>query len=101
MKCLCGFVYSKEILRRLQEDLPSLEAYGIVRNEEWEDVMKLEHDILDAQDEEKLNRIGVASRHVGSIYTCPECGLLMISWPISDRGEDEGPHFFRRVEDTE
>lgn len=97
MQCKCGHSFSDEELRNIRSDMTS-PGYGLIANEEYIRVMELESRCLQSfSEDERLSLISETADFVGSARICPQCGLLMIAWPISQAG-NEGPKFYRLVD---
>ncbi|MCC6694966.1 MAG: hypothetical protein IT365_04960 [Candidatus Hydrogenedentes bacterium] len=75
--CTCGFDYVKGRLAGREFD-----SYAVIDDAHYRRVVKKEHAILSEKDKEKKQRLlASASRWVGSLIHCPECGAWLLVEP--------------------
>ena len=83
--CTCGFDYVKARLAGREFD-----SYAVIHGAGYRRVIKKEIAILSEKDKQKKVRlIANASRWVGSLMHCPECGAWMLALPTKQGDDDE------------
>ncbi len=80
-KCQCGFNFAKGRL-----DGRRIEAFAVVRDDDWLNLMSKEKSIRAQKDsDKKLSLIYASSKLVGNLMRCPECGLWILMKPKAHR----------------
>lgn len=75
--CECGFNYVKARIEGRE-----VESYALIHDKDYRRVIKKEFAILSEKHKERQGKlIYNASRWVGSLVHCPECGAWMLSLP--------------------
>ncbi len=78
MECLCGYSFVKALL----EGKRPYQNYALIDDDQYQEFLGAE---LKVAEYPTLNNISDASRFVGNLRHCPECGTVGISWPDTDR----------------
>lgn len=83
--CACGFDYVKARLAGREFD-----SFAVIHGADYRRVIKKEFAILSEKDKGKKNRLlANASRWVGSLMHCPECGAWLLVEPEKRASDDE------------
>lgn len=78
MKCICGYAYAEAA----RESRPAFESFALIDDKEYRKFLRAE---INALESKQLPDIAKATRLLGSLVVCPECGVIRIAWPDKDK----------------
>ena len=80
-QCDCGYEFVAMSIRTRK-----YRSFGIIDDRDYQRFIKLEVRVAEAsQPAGKLRAISKASKYIGSVLVCPDCGRLLVNMPGEDR----------------
>jgi len=95
MRCTCGYDFATAALASLRDGSERYESYAVIRDNDYEKVVKLDYAALNASDDaDRSRRIARSAQLVGTAKVCPDCSRLVFIGPrtgelVRYRREDE------------